>query len=262
VVTSADFKATVEAMVAWPGDSGVPRPGETVLLGATAGGTWARLRIRRRYRWLGPLMVRGFVMEKNIDRLAIVVPDGNRNEAPRRFRVAFAARENGHDDPDILDRRLARLVVAARRQWSRGPQAAPKPLRMVFGRPWLIAVLLIVPTAELVIAPFKLRQVLSDPDSWLPVIPALPAITLYVAYLALAGATIVMVWRQTRVGYGLALALSAVQFVQPLALYLPLLPSIGLRTVTFYTVWSWSRPALIWLSLLLLYVERIRRERI
>jgi hypothetical protein len=263
VLTSADFKGSVETAVGRPGGgSGVPRHGETVLLGVTAGGTWAQMRIQRRYRWTASLIVRAFVIQKDIVRLAIVVPDGGRDESPRRFRVAFAARESVDGEPDISDRRLARLAESARRQWSSGPQPVPKPIPKVFGRPWPVVVLLVVPVLELAFAPLRFRQVLSDPDTWLPVIPALPAITLYLAYVALVVATALMLWRQSSLGYRLAVGLSAVQVVQALVLYLPLLPSNRLATVAFYLALSWSRPILIWLGLLLLYMERVRSEGI
>jgi hypothetical protein len=201
-------------------------------------------------------------MQKDIVRLAIVVPDGGRDQSHPRFRVAFAARENVDGDADISDRRLARLAASARRQWSSGPQPVPKPIRKVFGRPWPIVVLLVVPIAELVTAPFNFRKILSDPDSWLPVIPVLPAITLYMAYVALAVATASMLWRQSSLGYRLAVALSAVQLVQALVLYLPLLASNGIAAVTIYLALSCSRPVLIWLGLLLVYMERVRTEGI
>jgi hypothetical protein len=121
-------------------------------------------------------------------------------------------------------------------------------------------VLLVAPIAELAVAPFRVRQILRDPDTWLPAIPAGPTFALYVAYLALAAATVVMVWRRPGVGYRLALTLSGVQVAQSLALYLPLVPSSGFGSVAFYIALSWSRPALIWLSLFLLYIERVRRE--
>jgi hypothetical protein len=136
----------------------------------------------------------------------------------------------------------------------------PKPIRKVFGRPWPIVVLLVVPIAELVTAPFNFRKIVSDPDSWLPVLPVLPAITLYMAYVALAVATAVMLWRQSSLGYRLAVALSAVQLVQALTLYLPLLASNGIAAVTIYLALSYSRPVLIWLGLLLVYMERVRTE--
>jgi hypothetical protein len=261
VAESANFKATVEAIVGRPGDTRVPRRGEVVLLGTSAAGTWARFRIQRRYGLVASLLVRGFVVQKDLDRLAIVIPDDNLEEAPRRFRVAFAERDDVHGDEEISDRRLARLVVSARRQWSRGPQAIPKPTRTVFGRPWPVAVLLVTPLAELAVAPFKVGQVLRDPDTWLPAIPAGPAFALYLAYVALAAATVVMVWRRPGVGYRLALTLSAVQVAQSLALYLPLVLLSGFQSVAFYIAWSWSRPALIWLSLFMLYLERVRQER-
>src|SRR5260370_38395695 len=106
VATSADFKATVQSALERPADSRIPRRGEILLLGTTAGGSWVRLKIPRRYRWIASPMVRGFVREKGIDRLAIaVVADPSQ---PRQMLVAFTGREAVSDAVGISDPTLSR----------------------------------------------------------------------------------------------------------------------------------------------------------
>jgi len=171
-----------------------------LLLGTTAGGTWVKLRIPRRYRWLASYMVRGFLRLKSIDRVAIVIADDP--QQPRQMRVAFVDREVDHDAQGISDRMLARLVAAAIREWS----SATKRMFKVFGRPWPIPVLAVALVLELSPALARFAR------------GTLHADLLYLAYLAFIAATAVVLWSRPRVGYGLALALSALQFVRPIVL--------------------------------------------
>lgn len=240
VATSADFKATVASALERPGDSRIPRQGEILLLGTTAGGSWVRLKIPRRYRWFASPMVRGFVREKGIDRLAIaVVADPSQ---PRQMLVAFTGREAVSDVVGISDPTLARLVAAATREWS----GVAKRTFKVLGRPWPVALLVVALSLELVPA------LLDAPRD------RLPADAVDFAVIALTAATAVLLWSQTRVGYSLALALSAVQFVWPIVFYGSSIPSRGLGTVAVWLLWSWSYPALIWFLLWLLYLDRRR----
>jgi hypothetical protein len=202
------------------------------------------------------MMVGGLIRLKHIDRLAIVIA----GDSPHEFRVAFAEREAAGAETGISDRRLARLVAAATHEWAH-PRALPGPMRTWFGRPYPIVVLDLVLCAELGVDLLRIPRVLAGRYSWLPLFPAAVADVLFAAYLVLVIATIVLLWRQASMGYRLAWLLSAVQFFRPLALYVPLVHIYGLGTVEFWVVWSWSYPALIWVLLGLLYLERLRRAR-
>gem|GEM_PF-4695406 len=176
------------------------------------------------------------------------------------MRVAFADRDTAQSAAGVSDPRLARLVAAAAYEWSH-PRAALKPMRVWFGRPYPIVLLVFVLCTELGVEVLRITRVLEGRYSWLPLLPTPAAEVLFAAYLVLVIATIVLLWRQSSIGYRLAWLLSAVQFVRPLALYLPLTHSYGLGTVEFWVVWSWSYPAMIWLMFALLYMERLRRAR-
>jgi hypothetical protein len=189
-------------------------------------------------------MVRGFVREKAIARLAIVIADDPRQ--PRQVRVAFADRGAVHDNASIADPRLAKLVAAAEREWS----TAQKPMFKVFGRPWPLPVLVAGLSVELLSAALEAPR------------DRLPHDALDFAEMALIALTAVMLWRQVRVGYVLAIALSAVQFVQPIVVDVPFIPSVGVGTVTVWLLLSWSYPALIWLCVGLLYRWRRRRSSV
>jgi hypothetical protein len=252
VVTSADFRARVQDFIERPGNARMPANGETLLIGAAADGTWTRTRVR--HRLIAPMMVAGLIRLRKLDRLAIVIE----GDAPREFRVAFAERESAREATGISDRRLSRLVTAAAREWTH-PRPMPGPMRTWFGRPYPIVVLVVVLCIELVPDLLRIPRVLSGHYTWMPIIPAAGANLLFAAYMALMIATIALLWRGSPIGYRVAWLLSAVQFVRPLALYVPLVHTYGSGTVELWVVWSWSYPVLIWLLLGLLYMERLRR---
>jgi hypothetical protein len=252
VLTSADFRARVQDFIERPGSARMPVNGETLLIGAAPDGTWSRMRVR--HRLIARSMVVGFIRLKKIDRLAIVIA----GDASRQFRVAFAEREAAHAETGISDRRLAGLVAAAVREWSH-PRALPGPMRTWFGRPYPIVVLVGVLCIELVPDLLRIPRALSGHYTWMPIIPVVGANLLFAAYMALLIATVVLLWSRSPIGYAAAGLLSAVQFVRPLILYVPLVHAYGLGTVELWVVWSWSYPALIWVMFGLLYMERLRR---
>jgi len=233
----------------------MPKKGETLLIGATNDGVWTRTIVS--HRLTAPLMVRGLITLKKLDRMAIVIP----GDSSREFRVAFADRESAGDPAGVSDRRLARLVGAAAYEWKH-PRALPGPMRQWFGRPYPIVVLVIVLGTELGFDLLRIPRLLSGGYSWIPDIPRTAAGVIFAAYLLLILATIVALWRQAATGFALAGLLSAVQAAWSLAYYLPLVPTYGRETIVFFIVWSWSFPAMIWLMLGLLYLERLRRTRL
>lgn len=240
MLTPAEFKATVQDYIERSATDQLPHAGESMLVGHRTDGGWKRLRIKRRLLLVAPLVVRGFILEFKIDRLAIVVA----GDAPREFRVVFTEREG--TDEAVSDARLARLVKAARCEWSSRRRAA-HPMRTLFGVPWPIPVLGAALLLELI--PGLTRLLRGIP---------LTSPAVYILEVVLVVATVVMLWRGSRIGYGLALVLSAVQFTYPLTVYVPYVSSLGLGAVVPGLLLSWSYPALIWLLLLLLWSQERR----
>lgn len=238
VLTSADFKAGVQNFVERPENARrMPSSGETLIVGATAGGTWTSLRVRR--RMFAPMMVGGLIRLKKLDRVAVVIAGG----APRQFLVGFADRESVKDDAGISDRRLARLVAAAINEWS----STRKPMRTIFGRPWPIMLLVLALLLEFGSYVTRFARHTLQPD------------LANVAVLVLIGATAVLVARQSRLGYGLALALSVIQVARFTAFYAQFVDVSGLGLVAYWLLLSWSEPALIWVLLGIVYLDRRRR---
>lgn len=247
-MTSADFKATVQDYLERQPADRLPRPRELMLVSHSDGIGWKRATMRRPFTWIASWMVGGFIIGWKPDRLAIVAP----TDQPRQFRVAFAER-GSQADGTINDQRLATLVAAARREWNR---PAPGPLRTFFGRPWPIPVLSFLLVVELGPGLIRLwRGVgLGQPLAYF----AHPLV--YLFEVALIVATVFMLWRRPRIGYVLALALSALQFVSPIAAYFPYLQSGRLGTVVVWLLLGWSYPAAIWVALGYLWLEPVRRR--
>jgi hypothetical protein len=243
LITADAFKATVQDFIERQDGQALPRPGELMLLGHAEGAGWKRARLKPPLAWVPRFVVRGLILEWKADRLAIIVAA----DAPRQFRVAFASRDAVDPDGTIADPRLARLVAAAAHEW-RNPRRAPRPLRTLFGRPWPIPVLSAALLLEL--GPGLIRLSRGIPLASPPV---------YFLEVVLVVGAVVMMWRGSRIGYGLALVLSAVQLVYPVTVYAPYVSSRGLGAVAPGLLLAWSYPALIWLVLALLYVDRVRR---
>lgn len=76
MATAPDFKAMVMESVRRSSAEGrLPRRGEALLIGHAASGGLIRLRVPRVYRWFDALMVRGFIKQKALDGLGILIGD-------------------------------------------------------------------------------------------------------------------------------------------------------------------------------------------
>jgi hypothetical protein len=237
LVTLDEFKTTVQDFVERQDGQALPRPGELMLLGHGENSGWKRARIKPPYSNLvAGSMVRGFILKFKVDRLAIVIP----GDAARHFRVGFTERDGTSDSSDITDRRLVTLIAAAHKQWSH----KPRRLWRLWGRPWPIPLLSAALLLEL--GPGMIRLLRGIALSSPPV---------YFAEVVLVVATVVTLWRRPRIGYGLALLLSALQVIYPLTVDVPLVSSLGLAAVVPWLLLAWSFPALIWLLLGIVYFD-------
>lgn len=248
-MTSADFKATVQDYLERQPADRLPRPRELLLMSYSEGTGWKRATMRRPFTWIASWMVRGFIIKWKPHRLAIVTPT---NE-PRQFRVAFAEPGGSQQNGGIDDKRLATLVAAARREWNR---PAPGPIRNVFGRPWPIPVLCVLLVLQLGPGAIRLWRgvALGQPLAYF----ANPLV--YLFEVALVVAIVITLWRRPRIGYVLALALSALQFVYPIAAYFSYIQSGSLGTVAVWLLLAWSYPAAIWVALGYLWLQPVRRR--
>ncbi|HEX9098006.1 MAG TPA: hypothetical protein VF956_00800 [Candidatus Dormibacteraeota bacterium] len=277
MATTADFKTSVLATLDRLGNVRVLGSRDALLLGQTATGSWKRLRIPAHYSWMEGGMVSGFVRHFGIERLAILVSDDFAQGRPRRLRLLCLDRASTKDEtleaslvampgnrmePGLwalssagTGARLAKLAHAARTEWS----GVRRPIfGLLMGRPWPLAVLVLelclVMSADLL----RIRWVVAGAYNWLPMIPLAAADVAYALYLGLIGATVVSLWRQTRLGYVLALCLAAVQFVRPIAVVIPVEGSMTARDVATYLAYSWIYPAAIVIMLGLLTIDRKR----
>lgn len=83
----ADFKTSVLASLDRLGNYRVRSSREALLIGQTATGGWKRLRLPARYGWFEGLMVRAFIKQTHIGRLAILIADDFDHGRPRRLRL-------------------------------------------------------------------------------------------------------------------------------------------------------------------------------
>jgi hypothetical protein len=279
MATTADFKASALAALDRLGNVRALGSREALLLGQTATGSWKRMRLPARYSWFEGGMVRSFVRHFGIDRLAILVTDDFEKGRPRRLRLLCMDRARAQDEtlesslvampgnqtePGLwalssagAGGRLAKLAHAARMEWS-GKRAQ---MGLLLGRPWPLAVLVLELSGVLVVDLLRIRWVVAGTYDWLPIIPPAAADVAYAIYLVLIGATIVTVWRQTRLGYILALCLAAAQVVRPIALVIPVAQSMTVRNFVVYLGYAWIYPAAIVAMLGLLYLEKKRTGR-
>jgi hypothetical protein len=256
MATAPDFKAMVmESVRRSSADGRLPRRGEALLIGQAASGGLIRLRVPRVYRWFDALVVRGFIKQKALDRLGILIGDDYQYGKSSRFRLAIMDRGDAKARGVSSDRDLARLARAARQEWS----GIRRPMFSMLGRPWPVALLAFVLSSEVVIGLLRVRWILAGAYSWLPMISSTAASAAFAAYLVLIAATVVALWRQTRLGYVLALVLAAVQFARPIILAIPVTRAGELDHWILWLAWSWAFPAVIWLGLGMLYQERRAR---
>jgi hypothetical protein len=69
----------------------------------------------------------------------------------------------------------------------------------------------------------------------------------------------VFLFCQARLGYALALLVSAVQFVRPIAIVVPVAHLMSVESVAWYLGASWLFPLVIWSALVGLYQDRRSR---
>jgi hypothetical protein len=278
MATTADFKTSALAALDRLGNLHVLGSREALLLGQTATGSWKRLRLPAHYSWIEGGMVRGFVRHFGVDRLAILVTGDFEKGKPRRLQLLCMDRAHPQDEtleaslvampgnrmePGLwalrsagAAGRLAKLAHAARTEWS----GVRPTLGVILGRPWPLAVLVLELSLVLAADLLRIRWVVAGNYDWLPMIPLAAADVAYALYLVLIGATVVSLWRQTRLGIILALCLAAVQFVRPIALVIPVAQSMSVRDIALYVGYAWIYPAAIVIMLGLLSIERKRSQ--
>jgi hypothetical protein len=253
VGTAPDFKAMVmESIKRSVAEGRQPRRGEALLIGQAASGGLIRLKIPRRYRLFDTLMVRAFVKRKEVDRLGIVVGDDSPERNSKRFGVALIDRADVEIRAGSLDPRIAKLARAAQQGWS----GIRPPMRSVIGRPWPIAYLTLVLLVELALGLRNASRILAGDFAWLPVIPEPDASAAYAVYLVVVVVTLVALWRQTKLGYVLALCLAGLQVVRPIAVVISEAQTVESSQLVVWLAWSLLLPACLVLGLGLLYQER------
>lgn len=274
----ADFKTSVLASLDRLGNVRVLGSREALLIGQTATGGWKRLRLPARYSWFEGIMVRAFIRQTRIGRLAILIADDFDHGRPRRLRLECVDPARTQDE--ILEAplvampgnsiapglwalrsessggRLGKLAHAARAEWSGAP--AP-PMRLLFGRPWLLTLLVLALSMGLIEHLLRIRLIVTGHYSWLPFLPSAAANVMYAADLALILATVIGLWRRSRVGYILALTLALVEFLRPIAVVVPVAASMTATGVATYLGIQWLTSALICAVLGTIYFERRTR---
>jgi hypothetical protein len=274
----ADFKTSVLASLDRLGNVRALGSREALLLGQTASGGWKRLRLPARYSWFESLMVRAFIKQTRIGRLAILIADDFDHGRPRRLRLECVDPARAGDEileaplvgmpgnnmqPGLwalrtndVGGRLAKLARAARSEWSGAPAA---PMRKLLGRPWLLTLLVFALSLGLVEHLLRIRWIVAGDYSWMPIAPPAAANVMYAADVVLIAATLVGLWRQSRLGYVLALTLAAVEFLRPIALVIPVAASMTTTGVARYLGVSWLTSALIWVAVGTIYFEKRAR---
>jgi hypothetical protein len=271
-----DFKTSVLASLDRLGNFRVLGSREALLIGQTKTGAWKRLRLPARYSWFEALMVRAFIKQTGIGRLAILIADDFDHGRPRRLRLECVDPARKQDElleaplvampgnsiqpglwslkSESSGGRLAKLAHAARTEWS----GVEPPMRRLLGRPWLLTILVLEMSLQLATDFLRIGRLVGGTYNWLPIIPLSAGDVAYAAYMVLFGAAVVALWRQTRLGYLLALTVTAVQIARPIALVVPVARSMTVDGVAKYLGFSWVFPAAILIMLGLVYMERKR----
>lgn len=191
----------------------LPRHGEVLLLGQTKTGQLVRLRIPRYLGWFDALIARGFVRDRQIDRLAVILPEGDPHGRYQSLRVGLTDRDDT-EEPALSNGRTTKLVRAVRSEWS----GEPLWLMLVAGKPWPITLLAVALFLHLVVGTERLAWTLAGFYQWIPLLPAGLSAILHVGYLVLVAVTIQQLWRQRRTGYVLGIVLAAVEVARVAAL--------------------------------------------
>jgi hypothetical protein len=273
---SADFKTSVLASLDRLGNVRVLGSREALLIGQTATGGWKRLRLPARYSWFEGLMVRAFIKQTRIGRLAILIAEDFDHGRPRRLRLECVDPARTQDEileaplvampgnsvqpglwalrSESAGGRLAKLAHAARTEWS----AVEPPTPLWFGRPWLLAILVLELSIQLATDLLWIRRLVAGTFNWFPIVSLGAADVAYAVYTLLLGAAIVGLWRQTRLGSLLALAVAAVQIARPIALVIPVARLMTVDGVARYLGFSWVFPAATLIMLGIVYLDRRR----
>jgi len=278
-----DFRTILIAAVYHLGhEIAAPAGGEAVLIAQTVRGTWVRTRLRP-YRYLPfmrALLLKGLILQMDIERLALVVPEDFENGPPRTVQVACLDRATNQDEtleaPIVaLDGRsrpgpwtllrgdpsqdLARLVRLARKALSqRETSGRLGSWRLMLGRPWPLTMLVLVLVLELFTGMLRLRWLLAG-YGWMPLVPHPADVALFGLYLLMIAATAGSLWLGISWAYRLALALAAVQFIRPMAVALILMPTIGAGRLAYGLLIGWLSPTLICLVVWQVTHARIHR---
>ncbi|HEV2413741.1 MAG TPA: hypothetical protein VGX27_02970 [Candidatus Dormibacteraeota bacterium] len=234
-----------------------PRHGEVLLLGQTKQGRLVRMRIPRRLRWFDALLARTFVRTREIERVAVILPEGDPDGGYQSLRVGLADRDDT-EEPGFSDSRTMKLVKAVRSEWS----GEPPPLMLVAGKPWPIALLAVALFLDLLLGAERLAWTLAGFYQWIPLIPAGLSAILHVGYLVLVAVTIQQLWRQGRAGYVLGALLAVVQLTRALVL-----APLEYRSVTTAQFALWLTEALLFPALIaalfvVLYQARSHKARL
>jgi hypothetical protein len=200
-------------------------------------------------------MVRGFIKQKSLERLGILVADDVGEGRPEQFLLSLVKR----GDPDVevgsLDPKVERLSQVARQEWL----GIRPPMISLFGRPWPIALLVVALALDLVLGLERIGLVLAGYYIWFPTIPPISAEVLYVAYLVLVAVTAFALWGRLKVGYGLALTVAAVQLIRSIVVTIASTQSANIESIAWYLLGAWLFPAVILISLGLVYWEGRKR---
>jgi hypothetical protein len=204
-------------------------------IGQTISGEWVRMYVSPRWHPLARSLLKTYIRQKKIDRLALVVPGDFVDGRPRLVQVACMERATNQDETiearvRAMDANqvqlgtwtlvrgggghdLERLAGAARQELF-----GSGGLMRVLGRPWPIALIVIVLALELIENALRLRWVVAGYVSWLPSVPYIADVVLNSLYMLLIAATAVELWRQSRWAFRLALLLAALQFARTVLL--------------------------------------------
>ena len=113
-MAGTDFKTTVVTALNQFGREGSPKGPEALMLGQSADGQlWSR-RIRHHYWLFERVLVDGFIRQKALDRIAIVVPD-----PVALVRIVLLDRTDPISAGAGQDSRIERLASAVRRAWGK-----------------------------------------------------------------------------------------------------------------------------------------------